>query len=335
MVTPAYHSSAAGKVFRSPYWPIRQTDLTESVLSIQATPAWFLPIIGKRADRDVPYVMYPGTFVGILNERDHTAVPAPFRAQQNDYQHINTSVIVPASGGAYTCTYRTYDLAADEHGGTYDLDEATGDVIVAAAGASATSVARVRPIGIVQETIWSQAFYRRALNYQQQPMVNLLSRGQVVRIPVITTEEQDIYPGDEVMVTDTATTLNHDATTAAAPGRLKRFSDDSGDHATVDALVAAQALRVGRCIGRHRIIAQTAASAGSLLLNDLLGSLVNVSSINTDQGYDQLARVNTVPAVSGLQGSGTLGVPSPLTFARADASGDYWAIDVAIGIPGV
>jgi len=99
--------------------------------------------------------------------------------------------------------------------------------------------------------------------------------------------------------------------------------------------VAAQSLRVGKCIGRHRIIAQTAASAGSLLLNDILASLVDATTINTDQGYDQLARVNTVPAVSGLQGGGTLGVPSPLTFARSDASGDYWAIDVAIGVPGV
>jgi len=244
-------------------------------------------------------------------------------------------VIVPACGAAYTLTYRAYDLATDEHGGTYDLDVADGETIVAAAGASATSIARVRPIGIVQETVWSQAFYRRSLNYQQQPMVNLLSRGQVVRIPVITTEEQLIYPGDEVMVTDTATTLNWDATTAAQPGRLKRFSDAAGAHASVDALVAAQALRVGRCIGRHKIISQTTPSAGSLLLSDVLANLVNKSTINTDQGYDQLARVNTVPAVTGLQGGGTLGVPSPLTFARADASGDYWAIDVAIGIPGV
>lgn len=334
-IKPEYRSSAAGRVFRTPYWPLRQTDLTESVLSIQATPAWFLPVIGKRADRDAPYVMYPGTFVGLLNDRDHSAIDAVFRAQQNDYQHINTSVIVPANGGAYTCTYRAYDLASDEHGGTYDIDVAGGETIVAAAGASTVSVARARPIGIVQETIWSQAFYRRSLNYQQQPMVNILSRGQVVRIPCITTEEMVIYPGDEVMVTDTPSTLDHDQTTAAQPGRLKRFSDASGAHASVDALVDASGLRVGRCIGRHKICSQASANAGDLLLDDILGSLIDTTTLNTDQGYDQLARVNTVPAVSGLQGTGTLGVPSPLTFARSNASGEYWAIDVAIGVPGV
>lgn len=332
-ITRTYASSAAGRVFRHPHWELKGSDLHQAVLSIQATPSWFLPVIAKRRDKELPYVMYPGTIVGKLNARDHSGLDAAFLAQKNSEQVRNTSVIVPACGSAYTLTYGSNDLSTDEYGGVYDIDVAGGETIVAATGASSTSIAVVRPLGIVQEPIISQAYYRRSINFQQQPMVNLLSRGQILRIPVITSEEQSIYPGDKVMVTDTPSTYNPlGSPTTPQPGRYKIWDETPAD---VNTIGASLPLIVGTCVGRHKIAAQSAASAGSMLLDDVFADLVDKSSLNEDEGYNTLARVQTVPSVVGLQGSGTGGVPSALTFARADSSGYYWAIDIAFAVLGV
>src|SRR5690606_15359219 len=222
--------------------------------------------------------------------RDHSA-HAAFMAQKNNYQHINASTIVPACGTAYTITYTALDLATADHGGTYDIDEATGDVIVASAGASSATVARTRPIGVVQEIVYSQAFYNRQDNYQRQHMVNLLCGGRVLMIPAMTTSEMAIYPGDLVQVVDAAgsNTYNPAATVTDQPGRLKRFSDADGAYGggggTVDAFTKSHGMIVGRCLGRHKIASQASVSSGDMLLANIQAGGITASSVNADNGW--------------------------------------------------
>jgi hypothetical protein len=318
-VTQTSRQTPGGHVFRTPGRFIRNTSLEDTVASIsKAVPAWFLPIIAKDANRDVPFVMFPGTVVGTLNDRDHGDVPAAHRAQ-------SPNVLVPAyQGTSYNVVYSAYDLATDEYGGTYDLDETTGDVIVASAGASALAIAKTRPLGITQEPLIARQYFRKYRNLEQQTKINLLVAGKVFRMPAITSEEFDIYPGDLVMVSDGSGDWDPvGAPTTSFPGRWKKFDETDGD-------VSQLPFVIGRCIERHRIVAQDDVSAGQMLLTAIQADNLDAGTLNQDQDYHILKRIQTVPGLY-LQGSGTGGVPSDLTFARADDDGAFWALDIQIG----
>lgn len=309
-----------GAVKQFGFWDRMGTSENTHALNLtDAKAATFLPNLLDDEQVDCPIVMYPGTIVGVLNSRDHTDVPSTYRNNA-------VSVLVPAHGHAsgYVVTYSALDLATNRYGaGTPDLDDSAG-AVVSSTGASTTAVATTYPMGIVQEPIYSQNIQNLYTNYKFQPKVGVLIRGRVFRIPCITAEEKLIYPGDLVKVSDTAGAWDPlGAPTTSYPGRWKKF-DPSG-------AVAQIPLIVGKCVGRHRIVRGTA-SAGTLLRSDLAN--VDTSTLNSQEGYDTLNRVQT-PTGFVLTGSGTKGVPYPLTFARADSSGDYWAIDVAIGFIGV
>lgn len=313
-----------GGVLRYPWWPIKDTALHNTVLSLgNARAAWFLPVLNKDENKQAPIVLWPGTIVGVLNSRDHTAVPAAFRNQ-------SPSVLVPAHqhSAGYNVVYTAYDLATDDYGGTYDLDETSGEVIVASTGASSTAIAPVRPLGVVQDAVISQAYQRRYRNLKlQYDNMNILSQGKQLRIPVITDEERDIRPGDRVMVSDGAgdwDPINNPLT--SYPGRWKKVNE-AGNYSQ-------EAWVMGRCIGRHKIVSQASVSSGQFLMSAIQADNLTRSTLNSDEGYHTFNRVQTVPGIY-LQGSGTLGVPSPLTYARADASGDFWAIDIALAVSGI
>lgn len=315
-----YRQPYGSSVVRFPFMDYRATTPYESSLTLDGVqPARFLPIIQEDNNKQMPIVLWPGTIVGVLNDRDHTAVPASFRT-------ASPYVMVPAYAGAtYTVTYTALDLSTSSYGGSDDLDESLG-TLATSAGASTTTIASVKPLGIVQEPIYSQAFYDRHYNLQQQHTVSMLSRGRIVRIPCITAEEKLIYPGDIVMVSDTSS--SHDpigAPTASYPGRWKKWDEST---------VADLSFVIGRCVGRHKIVSQSSASAATQLLTDVTNDALNTSTLNTREGYRDLAKVQTVPGIS-LQGSGTGGIPGHLLFSRSDSNGDYWAIDIAIGVIGI
>jgi hypothetical protein len=310
-----------GAVKQFGFWDWMGTsENTHALNLVGATPAQFLPNLIDDEQVECPIVMYPGTIVGILNERDHTAVPAYYRNK-------SPSVVVPAHGHAsgYTVTYGSLDLATNRYGvATPDLDSSTG-VGVTATGASSASVVMTYPLGVVQEPVYSSYFQTAYTNYKIQPKIGVLARGRVFRIPAITAEEKDIFAGDLVIVSNTAGTWDPaGAPTTSYPGRWKKFDPTGSDCAQIP-------LVIGRCVGRHRIVRGTA-SAGTLLRSDLAN--VDTATLNEAQGYHTLNRVQTVPGFT-LTGSGTKGVPYPLTFARADTNGDYWALDIAIGLLGV
>lgn len=303
-------------VRRYPFWDRTSTGSFPRHLTLtDAKPGTFLPIVADDEAVQVPIVMYPGTFVGVVNARDHSGVAAVYKAE-------SPSVLVPAANAAYTLTYNSIDLATNRWGlGTPDLDD-TGGAAVAAVGASTATIAATVPLGFVAEPLYSQRFQSYYTNLKMQPQVVLVASGRVLRIPCITTNEKLIYPGDVVMVDGGGTWDPNGALTSTVAGRLVKYDDTAAKVKYI----------VGRCIGRHRICRGTATPA-TVLLTDIRNAAVDTSTMNTKEGYDLLARDQTVPSLL-LQGSATLGVPSALTFARADASGDYWAIDVAVGVLG-
>jgi hypothetical protein len=299
------------------YWDRIGTTVNASSLNLtQSKAASFLPVILEDDQFEAPIVMLPGTIVGVLNSRDQTAVPASFLAE-------SPNLLVPAHGHAsgYTCTYTSLDLSTAKYGGTPDID-VDSDTVVASTGASTNTVKPLVPFGVLEQPVYSSYFQRLYTNLSFQPKVSVLCGGRVLRVGCITSEEKSIYPGDLVMVSTTSGShdpINNPAT--SYPGRWKAWDNSAATFKYV----------VGKCVGRHRIVR---GSASTLLKTDIENRALNTSTLNTDEQYHTLNRVQTPPGFI-LTGSGTQGVPSPLIYARSDGSGDYWAIDISIGIPGI
>lgn len=314
----AYRIPRGYDVTRLGFWNIKPTSVYTHALDLAGSvPANFLPIILERKDLEIPVVMYPGTIVGVLDNSTHSAVPAACRH--------TPGVLAPASAATRKMVYSAYDIAATGFGvATVDLDTGTA---VTATGATAASLAVVRPLGIVEEPLFSTPYQGGYENLKYQGKVSILSRGRIIRVPCITAEEKLITVGKLVMVSDTAGDYDPVGSPQTAyPGRYKLWDETTVGHIPYI---------VGRCVGRHKITSVAGASEHDLLLTHIGTNYATVvAGLNTWQEYDMLAKVQTTPGLS-LQGSGTGGVPSALTFARADGSGDFWAIDIAIGVLGI
>lgn len=302
---------------RWPFWPYMNTTVNETALNIsQLQPAKFLPVIMEDEIKQAPVVMYPGTIVGILNERDHSDLAA-FTDKPG--------VMVPAHGhsSGYHVVYTSADTnASSRYKRVFDID-GDGDDLRSSTGTSVATVATVFPLGIVEQPIFSRAFYEQHRNLEQQPKVRLLSGGRRVIIPCITSEERSIYESDLVKVSDTSgdwDPVNNPGTTY--PGRWKKF-DPAG-------AVAQIPLLVGRCI-RRIVIAK---GTGSTLLSTDIANGVTLTEINSDEDYDTIKRVQTVPGLR-LAGSGTQGMLPALMYARSDSNGYYYALDIAISVMGL
>ena len=309
-----------GHVYRSPGRFIRNTSLEDTVASIsKAFPAWFLPVIAKDFNKQVPYVMFPGTVVGTLNSRDNGALFTKFGEQ-------TPNVLVPAyMGASYKVVYTASDLSSDDYGGTYDIDGVDNATIRPAVGTSTAVIAKVRPLGITQEPLISRAYFRKFRNLEQQTKINLLVAGKVFRFGAVTDEEIAIFPGDRVCVSDGAgdwDPVNNPAT--SYPGRWKKVNEAGA--------YAQEGFVIGRCIERFPIISQLTPVANTMLINDILSTTqkLDPKTLWQDQDFQIMKRIQTVPGL-GLQGSGTGGIPSDLSFARADANGVYWGLDIQIG----
>lgn len=306
-----------GRSERYPFWNRMGTCAYDHSLNLdQAKAAKFLPRISEDQVRQLPLVMYPGTLVGVLNTRDHTDLTA-FTAEK-------PGILVPAhaSAAGYEVVYTALDADHSRYGSVYDVD-GTGASFVSGAGTSTATVAQTIPLGVVQEPVWCEATQLQFRNMRHQHKINVLSRGRQLRIPCMTAEEKLIFPGDLVQVSDTAGDHNPTSPITSYPGRWKKF-DPTGTDVSMLPFV------VGRCVDRRKI---ASGSATTMLSADLAAG-TTLTSVNADQDYDTLARVQTVPGL-GLQGSGTQGLLASQTFAVSDGSGDYWEIDVAIGVVGI
>lgn len=315
MPTPSvnYQVPFGGSSARFPYWNRMGTCAYDHSLNLaQARAARFLPRIMEDETKQAPVVMYPGTIVGTLNTRDHSTI--------SSYAGEKPTVLVPASGVGYKVVYTALDVSHSRYGSVYDIDS-YGNA-VSSTGTSTATVAAVRPLGIVQEPIYCEAWQLQRRNLRVQAKINILTRGRQLRFAAITAQEKLIYPGDWVQVDDTAGNLDWiNNPSATYPGRMKKWDESTiGDLPYV----------IGRCVGKHRIATGTATTR----LSADLSNSVTLSNLNSDQGYNTMGRVQTVPGL-GLQGSGTQGVPADLTFAVSDGNGDYWALDIVVGVPGM
>lgn len=301
-------------------WPFLKVFEPGHSPSYKCYAARFLPIAAVDRVHEDPYVLLPGTFVGRLDNTVHAAVDSSFRDRGD---------IVPACPNAYTVTYSAYDVEF----GTPDLD-ADKDTVVTAAGASTATVAATLPLGIVMGPIYASWMVERYTNYQRNLISGWKSRDCIVRIPCITANEKLVKLNDQVMLDDTASpSYNPQDLANSLPGRIM----------TWDGTLANTPYIVGKCVGKHLLGKQVTPTAGQTLQAALVGAPRAPANFDLDYQYDGVsidfadewrAALNAVtPLNSGLAGGQqTLGRSGDLLYARADGSGDFWAIDIEVNI---
>jgi hypothetical protein len=262
-------------------------------------PAPWLPVVVMDEKHNDPVSIEAGTWVGRINATDHSAAyTAMIAAKRAPY-------LVPAnaSTGEYTVTYSAYDVDYL----TPDVDDTTSTV--SAAGASTLTIEAVKPMGIAYQNMYASHLKDTYSNYNRQHMVGFLSWGYAVWLPIRSTNEATIQPGDLLVMDD----ASHAAGTwkprdgSNVVGRIRPWV--SGD---------SQEMIVGRCLEKLAIATQTATSANQTLAAAIAASNVTTSTVHN---FGDLSKVQTPPGL-GLQGSGTLGVPGWLLGATAIS--DTW-----------
>jgi len=308
--------------FRTPY---NESQEGKRPTFQQVKAAYFLPVARVDEHKHDPIVLLPGTFVGRL-ALDASGIDDTHRAHQP---------VVPACPTSYTVTYSAVDLDSDGHwgGGTPDIDGVYGTDVVGTAEAGATSVPATKPVGVIYRPHYAPWIADRFTNYDRnQRTMSWLAWGQNIEIPAMTTEEKLINVGDLVMLDDTTTPSYNPqgAFATMTPGRIQSVSRAAGGDTLAAALLVMNHV-VGRCVGKHKIVSQTATSAGQTIAAARIATNLNVSTLNADLDYPELNKVQTVPGL-GLAGSGSTGIPPYFDYATADASGDFWALEIEVRV---
>ena len=257
-------------------------------------PAPWLPVVVLDEKHNDPVTIEAGTWVGRINATDHsTPYTAMAAAKRQPY-------LVPACGstGEYTLTYSAYDVDYL----TPDIDGPTSAVAVA--GASTVTIPPVKPMGIAYQNMYASHLKDTYTNYNRQHMVGFLSWGYAVWMPVRSTNEAAIQPGDLVVIDDLSNAAStwQPRSTSNVVGRIRAWA--SGD---------SPEMIVGKCLEKVAIATQTSSSAGQKLSAAITASNVTTSTVHN---FGDLSKVQTPPGL-GLQGSGTLGVPGWLLDATA------------------
>jgi hypothetical protein len=321
---------------------------------LKASP--FLPVAEIEPRHDDPIVIPAGTFVGVISATGGSfvtgAVVTGGLGTTATYSLNHGSgyyALVPAASGPYKLTYTATDTDTTFYTpGTINLDT---NAVVASAGTSTKFIGivngglgatgqGVKPLGVAYQDIYASWLGDNYTNYDRQPNIGFLTSNKVIQIPAVTVNEQNIEPGDLVVV-DGFETPNTNAwapqslvsnTTAVAssPGRLRKWSDIA-NNATISAANIARLHEyvVGRCL-RKTLIAYTqgisiGTKLGYAISANQLTSLSQVGSESRNAG-----RVQTVPGL-GLAGSGTLGVGGHLLTAKSDHQGAFWALEILVG----
>lgn len=262
-------------------------------------PAPWLPVAVIDDKHDDPVTIEAGTWVGRINATDHATPYAKMVAARR------SPYLVPAcaSTGEYTVTYSQYDIDYL----TPDLDGPTS--VVAATGASTTTIPAVKPLGIAYQNMYASHLPYTYSNYNRQHMVGFLSWGYAVWLPIRSTREAGIQPGDLLVIDEHshAASTWTPMSTSNVVGRIRPWaaSDDPE-------------MIVGRCLEKVQIASQTATSANQTLAAAIAASNVTTTTVHN---FGDLSKVQT-PRGLGLQGSGTLGVPGWLLGATAIS--DTW-----------
>lgn len=286
-------------------------------------PALFLPVYAVDKNRNDPIVLPPGTFVGTLNARDHSALDSTF---------TDGGYIAPACGVAYVLTYGANDLedAIDDNTGTPDIDVNASTIVAAAGDSTATLI--VKPLGVIGKPMYAGWLKDRWDNYNPDLFQGWISKDIIIRIPCITANEKLIEAGDLVKLDDTASPKWNPGDLTATAGRLMAF--DGGSYANDHEYV------VGRCTRKIHLGRQATPSAGTTLDSAIGASAPRTHGLDTTAAYlwptetnfKVQSKAEGVPGHKLSATSETLGRPAELLYARSDSNGDFWAIDVKIEI---
>lgn len=306
-------------------WPFLTRFENGTTPSYPLRPALFLPVWIEDKVQSDPVVLPPGTFVGRLNARDHSSLNAAFTAE---------GYLAPACPVAYQVTYSALDVAdaVDTGSGTPSMD-GDGTTLVTVAGDS-TATILVKPCGITARPYYAGWLSSRYQNYDPYMFQTWISGLHIVRIPAMTTNEAAIEAGDLVMLDDTASPKwAGSAGTLGTPGRLQAFNGGSYGND--------QEFVVGRCVNKVQIGKQASTSAGQSLRTAIGTSaprtLTNINTTSTylwptGENFQVQAKVEGVPGMQLSATSATLGRPAELLWARADASGNFWALDILLRV---
>lgn len=308
-------------------WPFMTRFENGTTPSYPLRPAVFLPVWAVDRLANDPYVLPPGTFVGRLNDADHSGLDASF---------LTGGPLVPACPVAYTVTYGANDLtdAVDTGIWTPDLD-ADASTAVTAAGASSTTVAAVKPLGIIARPYYAGYLSSRYENYDPYMYQTWISGLHIVRIPVMTAAEAAVEAGDLVKLSDNASPDWDPGSLSAStstPGRVHAW--DSGALADVEYVV-------GRCVNKVLLGKQSSITAGQSL-RTAIGTaaprtLTNLDTTETylwpsSEPYKINSKTEGVPGLGLSATSATMGRSAEELWAYPDASGIYYALDILLRV---
>lgn len=288
-------------------------------------PAAFLPVHSRDNVHDDPIVLPPGTWVGRLDRTQHSALWADWGG---------AGALVPACPAAYLMGYTALDVEASGGFATPDID-VNPDTPVAAAGNSTTTVAAVKPLGVLMKPLYAGWLSTKYENYKRDLIASWRSRHVAVTIPAITTNEKAIQIGDVVILDTTGSPVWKPTDPAnCVAGRIKRLAGET-------LTAALSEYRVGRCIGKTLLGKQASTSAGQSL-RAAIGTAAPRTLTNFDpdykfpdgdeQAWREAALIETPDGLGLGASSATLGREPHLLFATADASGYFWSLDIEVSV---
>ncbi|RMG69766.1 MAG: hypothetical protein D6710_08245 [Nitrospirae bacterium] len=268
-------------------------ELSEGVRpGVTAIPleAWSgLPPVRVDELHDDPIVFEPGTLVGIATGGDAVGKLFPAHALSGTNQI-------------------TLAFSADDSKWGLPTADTTPT-------ADAVCGGQVKPLGVVYQPVYSFNLQTQFTNYKRNESVGILT-DYLIQVPVRTSAEHAIQPGDLVMVNKTANRYGRIASATDANSQLGTFQ--AWDGSTVGDLEFV----VGRCF--NSFVFATGANT-SILKDD---STAAITSAGREE-FKGLDKVQTVPGL-GLAGSGTGGIPAWLTSAISDGSGNYRALTILV-----
>lgn len=334
-----------------------------TVKDVRTAP--FLPVAEIEPKHDDPIVIPAGTWVGILGADATATNQATTGSLASTFKEL-----VPACANWYKVLYSSNDwsetfgtLGNVTHVDNYDYSVGatqTGATVVSTDTTASTnhvgiSGRGVKPVGIAYQDLYASWLGDAYINYERQPNVSFLTRDYVIQVPAVTANEIAIEPGDLVMMDGynneglvwSPATMPETGSNGGV-GRIKAIADlTTGDvitHAiagggtvidnatgSIGAAVLegikVQEQVVGRCLRKIKVAQYASATQGTALSTNL----TNMTRSNVSTEFADAGRVNTVPGLS-LQGSGLKGVPAWARWSTADSNGDFWVLEIAVGV---
>lgn len=294
--------------YQTPYNELFEGQRPSSDNLSDQLPAPWLPVTAEDDVHEDAIIIQAGTWVGRINATDHAAAyTAVTAASRKNY-------LVPAyqGTGEYSLTYGELDLASP---GGYDVPDIDAyPTVVASAGTSTITIGPVKPLGIAYHDMFGSYLGLRYKNYKRQDQVGYLAYGQVIMIPVTTSVEAGIQPGDTVAIA---------RTTDASPTWRPRHVDNYVGHLMPYDTDCTPEYIVGKCLEKI-----TVAGGGSA--SQRLSAAITAGTATGVHNFGELNRVQTVPGL-GLQGSGTQGVPGFLLNAVSQST-YFYGLLISVGV---